>query len=147
METIQYGIDLGTSNSAIAAVTGAGVEIFRDTNGLETLPSAVAFEAGRQVVGMQAYQRQWKTGAVAVRFKRALGTNQVWHLTGANHPLRAEELSAAVLLELKRLVSLKGQTVDQAVICTPAKFTAAQCEGTNEAARLAGIQDPVLISE
>jgi molecular chaperone DnaK len=147
MDTINYGIDLGTSNSAIAGATGGTAELFRDTNGLDTLPSAVAFEAGRQVVGAQAYQRQWKSGAVAVRFKRALGTNQTWTLAGADHPLRAEDLSAAVLMELKRLAALKGHTVEHAVLCTPAKFSAAQCEGTNEAARLAGIVDPVLISE
>ena len=72
MDTINYGIDLGTSNSAIAGATGGAAELFRDTNGLDTLPSAVAFEAGRQVVGAQAYQRQWKSGAVAVRFNSNL---------------------------------------------------------------------------
>ena len=147
MSTINYGIDLGTSNSAIAFAQDGKAELFHDTNNLPTLPSAVMIEAGRLMVGHKAYQRQWKEGAVAVKFKRALGTNQAYHLTGGEKPFSPEDLSAAVLLELKRLAALKGHTVDCAVVCTPAKFTAAQCEGTNAAATLAGIHHPVLISE
>ena len=147
MSTINYGIDLGTSNSAIAIAKDGKAELFYDTNNVPTLPSAVMIEAGRMVVGHKAYQRQWKEGAVAVKFKRALGTNQIYRLTGGTKPFSPEEMSAAVLLELKRLATLKGHTVDCAVICTPAKFTASQCEGTNAAAALAGIQEPVLVSE
>jgi molecular chaperone DnaK len=147
MSTINYGIDLGTSNSAIAFAKDGKAELFHDTNNVPTLPSAVMFEAGRMVVGHKAYQRQWKEGAVAVKFKRALGTNQAYHLAGGTRPFSPEEMSAAVLLELKRLALLRGHTVDCAVICTPAKFTASQCEGTNAAAALAGIQEPVLVSE
>ncbi len=147
MKTIDFGIDLGTSNSAIAVATNGRAQLFHYTNNLPTLPSAVMVEAGRLVVGHKAYQRQWKEGAVAVKFKRALGTNQTYQLAGAEKSFSPEDLSAAVLLELKRLAALKGNTVDCAVICTPAKFTASQCEGTNAAAALAGIHEPVLISE
>ena len=147
MSTINYGIDLGTSNSAIAFARDGQAELFYDTNNIPTLPSAVMLEAGRLVVGHKAYQRQWKEGAVAVKFKRALGTNQVYTLAGRAEPFRPEDLSAAVLVELKRLAALKGHTVDCAVVCTPAKFTASQCEGTNAAAALAGIREPVLVSE
>lgn len=147
MNTIDFGIDLGTSNSAIAFARNGRVELFHDTNNLPTLCSAVMLEAGRLVVGHKAYQRQWKEGAVAVKFKRALGTNQLYPLSGAETPFTPEQLSAAVLTELKRLAALKGHQVDSAVICTPAKFTASQCEATNAAAALAGIREPVLISE
>jgi molecular chaperone DnaK len=147
MNTIDFGIDLGTSNSAIALARNGVVELFRDTNNIPLVNSAVMMEAGRMVVGHKAYQRQWKEGSVAVKFKRALGTNQSYTLAGADRAFTAEELSAAVLTELKRLASLKGHTVDSAVICTPAKFTAAQCEATNAAAALAGLREPVLISE
>lgn len=147
MNTINFGIDLGTSNSAIAFARNGNVELFHDTNNMPTLCSAVMMEAGRLVVGHRAYQRQWKEGAVAVKFKRALGTNQLYPLSGAENPFTPEQLSAAVLTELKRLAALKGHIVDSAVICTPAKFTASQCEATNAAAALAAIREPVLISE
>lgn len=147
MQTINYGIDLGTSNSAIAFARDGKSEIFPTDVGRSILPSAVMVEAGRLLVGEQAYARKWRPGAVATRFKRALGTNKTFTLKGIDKRYRPEELSAEILLELKRLAALRGHIVEQAVICTPAKFNAGQCEGTNEAARLAGISRPVLISE
>ena len=62
-------------------------------------------------------------------------------------PQRPEDLSAQVLIALKQLASLRGHEVEHAVICTPAKFDSRMVDATNEAARLAGILDPVLISE
>ena len=58
MNTINFGIDLGTSNSAIAFAQNGNVELFHDTNNVPTLCSAVMMEAGRLVVGHKAYQRQ-----------------------------------------------------------------------------------------
>ena len=148
MKTINYGIDLGTSNSCVAYAHDGKCEVFPVAgSGSVLLPSAVTLEAGRLLVGPQAYQRAWKSASVALQFKRALGTNQTFVLKGADKAYRPEELSASVLLELKRMASLKGHTIEHAVISTPATFSAQQCKGTNEAARLAGIQRPVLISE
>ena len=147
MKTINYGIDLGTSNSCIAYASDGKAEVFKSNDSKDFIPSAVMFR-GRLLVGEDAYNNQARRpGHVAVRFKRAMGTNQTFSLEGFGKPLRPEDLSAQVLIELKRMASIRGHEVGHAVICTPAKFDAAQVAATNEAARLAGINDPVLVSE
>ena len=147
MKTINYGIDLGTTNSCIAYASDGKAEVFKSNEGRDFIPSAVMFRDGVFSVGEKVY-RQYarKPERIAICFKRAMGTNQTITLEGLK-PQRPEDLSAQVLIELKRLASLRGHEVEHAVICTPAKFDAAQVDATNEAARLAGIHDPVLVSE
>lgn len=146
MKTINYGIDLGTSNSCIAFGSDGKVEIFKSNEGTDFISSAV-MHRGRLLVGADAYKNQARRPEhVAVKFKRAMGTNQMFHLEGLK-PQRPEDLSAQVLIELKRLASLRDHHVEHAVICTPATFNSSMVDATNEAARLAGIHDPVLISE
>jgi len=148
MDTINYGIDLGTSNSCIAFAGDGRAEVFRSTENTDYIPSAVMFYRGRTLVGAEAYNNQARREEhVATRFKRAMGTNQQFRSKDHAAPLSAEELSSHVLLELKKMASLRGHNVEQAVICTPANFGASQVDATNEAARLAGIHSPVLLSE
>lgn len=147
MKTINYGIDLGTSNSCIAYAKEGKSELFKSEDGRDFIPSAVMFRDGAFLVGEKVYRQYPRQhDRAAIRFKRAMGTNQTITLEGLK-PQRPEDLAAQVLIELKRLASLRGHEVEHAVICTPAKFDAAQVDATNEAARLAGIHDPVLISE
>ena len=147
MKTIHYGIDLGTSNSCIAYANEGKAEVFKSNEGRDFTPSAVMFRDGAFLVGDKAFRNYSSNPErIAIRFKRAMGTNQTIALEGLK-PQRPEDLAAQVLIELKRLASLRGHEVEHAVICTPAKFDAAQVDATNEAARLAGIHDPVLVSE
>ena len=147
MKTINYGIDLGTSNSCIAYANEGKAEIFKSDEGTDFIPSAVMFRDGAFLVGEKVYRQYTrKPERIAIRFKRAMGTNQTISLEGLK-PQRPEDLAAQVLIELRRMASLRGHEVEHAVICTPAKFDSAQVDATNEAARLAGIHDPVLISE
>lgn len=147
MNTVNYGIDLGTSNSCIAYAGEGKVEVFKSNEGRDFIPSAVRYRRGRWIIGEEAYEAQAKyANQVAVRFKRAMGTNHSISLEGLP-PQRPEDLSAQVLIELKRLASQRNHQVEHAVICTPAKFNSAMVDATNEAARLAGIHDPILISE
>lgn len=148
MKTINYGIDLGTSNSCIAYASDGKAEVFPSNDGAAFISSAVMYQSGQFEVGQAIYRNYPnKPHRIAVRFKRAMGTNQTFKLEGIDKPLRPEDLSAKVLIELKKMASVRGHEVAHAVICTPAKFDSAQVDATNEAAKLAGIIEPVLMSE
>lgn len=77
-EMINFGIDLGTTNSLIAKFDKGQVEVFKNPNGFkETLPSVVAFRNDRILVGDQARTYAEKAPkSVASRFKRKMGTTE-----------------------------------------------------------------------
>ena len=151
MKTYDYGIDLGTSNSSIAFAHEGKVELFKDSSPpyVDVIPSAYMLDpkTGAEHVGGAAYAKSWREKNVATKFKRALGTNQQFKLVGASKDFSPEELSGKVLSKLKSMAAEKGHVVDRAIICTPAKFSSVQVEGTRAAARLAGIEHVEMISE
>lgn len=143
---INFGIDLGTTNSLISKFDKGVVEVFKNPNGFkESLPSVVAFRNDRILVGDQArtYAEKDPKG-VASRFKRKMGTTETIKLNGGSKT--PVELSAFVLKELKNFVHT-GEGVDAAVITIPASFDTVQSNATKEAGLAAGFKHVVLLQE
>lgn len=142
--TVDFGIDLGTTNSVLARMTPKGVEIvpIRRQN---YLPSAVAVDKrGDLKVGADAINPQF---AVARAFKRLMGTENKVELDDAKE-WTPEELSAEVLKNLKAAAKLKtDEELTDVVVTIPAMFTQPQCEATIEAAKLAGLNVVALLQE
>jgi molecular chaperone DnaK len=148
--TIDYGIDLGTSNSAIAVQDGASPRLLAGDDGTVLLPSAVHLtETGAVVVGEQALRlRLDHPDDTAVEFKRQMGTSQAIPFPASGLRRSAEELSAELLRALaQRAERTDGQPLRAAVITVPAMFQLAQCESTRRAAALAGIEHAPLLQE
>ncbi|SDT86874.1 molecular chaperone DnaK [Pseudomonas pohangensis] len=145
-KTINFGIDLGTTNSLITKFDKGHVEVFKNPNGFkESLPSVVAFRNDRILVGDQARTYAEKDPkSVASRFKRKMGTTETLKLNvGSKTPI---ELSAFVLKELKSFVH-SGEQVEAAVITIPASFDTVQSNATKEAGLAAGFKQVVLLQE
>lgn len=146
--TINYGIDLGTSNSLIAKFDKGNVEVFKNPNGFkETLPSVVGFRNDRTLIGDQA--RTYLTRdpkSVVSRFKRKMGTSETFKIKALNASKSPVELSSLILKELKTFVHT-GEEVDAAVITIPASFDTVQSEATKEAGILAGFKTVLLLQE
>jgi molecular chaperone DnaK len=143
---VNFGIDLGTSNSLIARFVKGQVEVFKNPNGFkESIPSIVGFRNDRILVGDQARVYAEKDPkSVASRFKRKMGTTETIKLSkGSKTPV---ELSSFVLKELKNFVH-SGETVDAAVITIPASFDTVQSNATKEAGLAAGFKQVVLLQE
>jgi molecular chaperone DnaK len=143
---INFGIDLGTTNSLIAKFDKGHVEVFKNPNGFkETLPSIVAFRNDRIMVGDPARTYAEKDPkSVASRFKRKMGTTETIKLkVGSKTPI---ELSAFVLKELKNFIH-SGESVESVVITIPASFDTVQSNATKEAGLVAGFKQVVLLQE
>jgi molecular chaperone DnaK len=145
---INYGIDLGTTNSLIARFNRGTVEVFKNPNGFkETLPSIVGFRNDRILVGEQAKtyaERDPKS--VATRFKRKMGTTETINIKAINASKSPVELSAFVLKELKSFIHT-GETPDSVVITIPASFDTVQSNATKEAGFQAGFKQVILLQE
>lgn len=159
---IDYGIDLGTTNSAISRIDKGEVKIIKslDTQ-KDTSPSCVAYnKKGSVLVGDAAY-RSYRSDSLKslaknaplnafVEFKRTMGTDKTYHSTNISKDLTSEELSAEVLKRLKEYVS--DENINAAVITVPAAFKNNQIDATRKAAELAGfdhvevLQEPVAAS-
>ncbi|MEX3901076.1 Hsp70 family protein [Paraburkholderia sp. BR10954] len=148
MNTINFGIDLGTCNSLIAKFDKGHVEVFKNPSGFkETLPSIVGFRNDRTLIGEQArtyLQRDAKS--VVSRFKRKMGTSESFRINSLNASKTPVELSAYILKELKTFVQT-GQELDSAVITIPASFDTLQSNATKEAGLQAGFKNVVLLQE
>ncbi len=144
---VNFGIDLGTTNSLIAKFDKGLVEVFKNPNGFkESLPSAVGFRNDRILVGDQArtYAEKDPKG-VASRFKRKMGTTETikLHSAGSKTPV---ELSAFILKELKNFVH-SGEQIEAVVLTIPASFDTIQSNATKEAGLAAGFKQVILLQE
>ena len=146
--TINYGIDLGTTNSLIAQASGGKVEVFKNPSGhKETLPSAVAFRKGRTLVGDKAREYVEKDPAnVFAGFKRKMGTDERFFVPEIMDFRSPVDLSALVLQELRQFIHSGGQP-EAAVITIPASFDTIQSNATKEAGYNAGFKEVVLLQE
>ncbi len=146
--TIDFGIDLGTTNSLIAKFVNGSVEIFKNPGTWkDTTPSVVAFRKDRILVGDRARAFQEKDPANVVgHFKRKMGTTESFPIGHAREPKTPVELSAHVLKELKTFIQT-GENVDSAVITVPASFDVIQSNATKKAAEEAGFKSVVLLQE
>lgn len=155
---MNFGIDLGTTNSAICKMEG-GEPVIKKTDTLkDTLPSCVSFTKKKVVkVGDSAYNdlrqaksqatKNWSNGKVNVfiEFKRDMGTDKTSFSSNMDVSYSPEQLSAEVLKTLKSFIG--DENVSAAVITIPAKFKADQIAATKRAAQLAGIEHCELLQE
>ncbi len=145
-----YAIDLGTTNSCIAKFEDKEPRIFKNIDGMETIPSAVYVNKnGRIIVGKGAIDKSASNpDDTAFEFKRLMGTkhSQLFKTSGAE--LTPVELSAEVLKTLKdEVYRINGEVVENVVVTVPTAFNSLQCEATYEAAKLAGFTGIVLLQE
>ena len=160
---IDYGIDLGTTNSAIARMENGESVIKQTKNLMDTLPSCVYFSKNKKGeralrIGMKAKDSVYSDAITALskneppkecgylEFKREMGSDKKY--SNENMPKESyspEELSAEVLKELKSLIN--DETVNSVVITVPAMFTAIQKDATMKAARIAGFKQCELLQE
>jgi len=148
--TIGYGIDLGTTNSAVAVLEGTEARVIKNNDGMEYTPSAVLLgRSGALVVGRGAKERMAEDpGNAFGGFKRAMGTSRTFTFARDGRVLRAEDLSAEVLKSLRGDVQqASGEQISAAVITVPAAFDQAQCAATRLAAEKAGLKLSPLLQE
>ena len=148
-EAINFGIDLGTTNSAIAKFVKGDVTIFSNPQdfGRNTLPSVVAYRKDKITVGSKAKEFLEKDPKSVVGvFKRKMGTAESFKIKSINESKTPIELSAQVLKELKTFVNT-GDVLDSAVITIPASFDTIQSNATKEAGFQAGFKQVVLLQE
>ena len=142
------GIDLGTTNSAIAVWRDGQSRLIPNSLGQVLTPSAVSVDDdGRILVGMAARERQvTHPGRTATAFKRYMGTSRATRL--ADRDFLPEELSALVLGSLKADAERHlGESVTSAIITVPAYFNDKQRKATRRAGELAGLKVDRLINE
>ncbi len=164
------GIDLGTTNSAMAVMEGSEPEILVNAEGDRTTPSVVGFRKdGERVVGKAAKNQAVtnpentvssikrfigrsyaETGeeqkTVAYRVKPGKDGRAVVDIDGKDY--MAEEISAVVLQKLKADAEKQvGETISQAVITVPAYFNDAQRQATKDAGKIAGLEVLRIINE
>ncbi|QWW19340.1 molecular chaperone DnaK [Schaalia sp. 19OD2882] len=142
------GIDLGTTNSAIAVLEGGEPTIIANAEGLRTTPSVVAFSKTGEVLVGEIAKRQAVTNVdrTIASVKRHMGTD--WTKSIDDKSYTAQEISARILAKLKRdAEQYLGDTVTDAVITVPAYFNDAQRQATKDAGQIAGLNVLRIINE
>lgn len=142
------GIDLGTTNSCVAAYEGNEVIVIPNSEGARTTPSVVGFsKTGERIVGVAA-RRQAVTNPnrTISSIKRHMGSNYSVDIDGKKYS--PQEISAIVLQKLKTdAEAYLGETVTDAVITVPAYFTDSQRQATKDAGKIAGLNVQRIINE
>ena len=142
------GIDLGTTNSAVAVMEGGEAVIIPNVEGNRTTPSVVAFtKDGERLVGETA-KRQAITNPerTILSIKRHMGSDHKEEVDGKSYS--PEEISAMILQKIKAdAESYLGETVTDAVITVPAYFTDSQRQATKDAGKIAGLNVKRIINE
>jgi len=152
---IDFGIDLGTTNSAIAKMEN-GKPMIVTTGRADIVPSCVAIQnGGRILVGdrakiiyAQEQEKELRDGTKPnsfIEFKREMANPFTYHSTNLGRDISPEELSAEVLKTLKSFVTT--EKLNSIVVTVPAKFNIAQKQATINAGKLAGFELVVLLEE
>lgn len=142
------GIDLGTTNSAVAIMEGGQATIIPNAEGNRTTPSVVAFtKDGERLVGETAKRQAiMNPDRTIASIKRDMGTDRKVTIDGKAYT--PQEISAMTLQKLKAdAESYLGQSVSEAVITVPAYFTDAQRQATKDAGKIAGLDVKRIINE
>ncbi|MCD4767869.1 MAG: molecular chaperone DnaK [Methanosarcinales archaeon] len=146
------GIDLGTSNSAAAALIGGRPTIIPSAEGAsvagKAFPSVVAFtEDGQRLVGEPA-RRQAVTNpeGTVMAIKRKMGTGEKVKIK--DKEFTPQDISAFILQKIKQdAEAFLGDTVEKAVITVPAYFNDNQRQATKDAGEIAGLEVVRIINE
>jgi molecular chaperone DnaK len=155
---IDYGIDLGTTNSAIARMENGVPTIKKSDTLKDTVPSCIHFNKRQDIlVGDTAFNvmkndntralktfEKGKTNTF-IEFKRTMGTTHSYECSNMNKSFSSEELSSEILKKLKSFV--QDENISSIVITVPAKFLNPQNEATMQAAKLAGFKHIELLQE
>src|SRR5262252_8818054 len=142
------GIDLGTTNSVVAVLEGGEPTVIANAEGSRTTPSVVAFAKNGEVLVGEVAKRQAVTNVDRTirSVKRQMGTD--WTVKIDDKKFTAQQISAFILQKLKRdAESYLGETINDAVITTPAYFSDAQRQATKEAGQIAGLNVLRIINE
>ncbi len=142
------GIDLGTTNSVVAAMEGGEPTVIPNAEGARTTPSIVAFSKNGEVLVGEVAKRQAVTNVDRTirSVKRHMGTD--WSIDIDGKKYTAQEISARVLQKLKRdAEAYLGEPVTNAVITVPAYFGDAERQATKEAGEIAGLTVDRIINE
>ena len=142
------GIDLGTTNSAVAVLEGGKPVIIPNKEGDRTTPSIVGLsKTGERLVGVTAKRQAVSNAENTVRsIKRLIGTNDKTKLGDKDYS--PQEISAMILQKLKTdAESYLGEKVTNAVITVPAYFNDAQRQATKDAGKIAGLTVDRIINE
>lgn len=155
---IDYGIDLGTTNSAICRMDKGEISIIKSDTLKDTMPSCVSINKKQNIkVGDSAYNdmksdkrratKSWKAASsnTYIEFKRKMGTDETFPSSYLGKDLKPEELSAEVLKTLKSFVT--DETVNAVVVTVPAMFKINQKDATMRAAKMAGFGHCELLQE
>jgi molecular chaperone DnaK len=148
MKAVNFGIDLGTTNSLIAKYEDGQVILYKNPIGhKESLASVVAFRKDRILVGDKAREFLLKDPVnVFGGFKRRMGTDDRFYVVNIDENITPVELSAYVLRELKQFVH-SGEKIEAAVITIPASFDTMQANATKDAGIQAGFREVFLLQE
>lgn len=140
------GIDLGTTNSAVAVLEGGEAKIIPNPEGARTTPSVVGFKNGERQVGEVAKRAAITNPNTVISIKRHMGTDYKETIEGKDYS--PQEISAIILQYLKGYAEdYLGETVDKAVITVPAYFNDAQRQATKDAGKIAGLEVERIINE
>jgi molecular chaperone DnaK len=146
------GIDLGTSNSAAAAMVGGKPTIIQAAEGTsiggKAFPSVVAFTPEGQLIVGEPARRQMISNAegTVMAAKRKMGTDFKFSVFGKQYT--PQQISSFILQKIKRdAEAFLGETVDKAVITVPAYFNDNQRQATKDAGEIAGLQVVRIINE
>ncbi len=143
------GIDLGTTNSVVSALSGGEPEVIANSEGSRTTPSVVAFAKNGEVLVGEVAKRQAVTNIDRTirSVKRHMG-DPAWKVDIDGKTYNAQEISARVLQKLKRdAESYLGEPIADAVITVPAYFNDAQRQATKEAGTIAGLNVLRIVNE
>lgn len=142
------GIDLGTTNSALAVLEGGEPTIIANAEGTRTTPSVVAFSKTGEVLVGEVAKRQAVTNVdrTIASVKRHMGTD--WKVKIDDKEYTPQEISARILGKLKQdAEAYLGDKVTDAVITVPAYFNDAQRTATKEAGQIAGLNVLRIVNE
>lgn len=146
------GIDLGTSNSAAAAMIGGKPSIIQAAEGTsvggKAFPSVVAFTKDGQLIVGEPARRQMISNpeGTVLAAKRKMGTDFKFNVFGKEYT--PQQISAFILQKIKRdAEAFLGETVDRAVVTAPAYFNDNQRQATKDAGEIAGLQVVRIINE
>jgi molecular chaperone DnaK len=146
------GIDLGTSNSAAAAMIGGKPTIIQAAEGTsiggKAFPSVVAFTREGQLIVGEPARRQMISNAegTVIAAKRKMGSDFKFKVYGKEYT--PQQISSFILQKIKRdAEAFLGEAVDRAVITVPAYFNDNQRQATKDAGDIAGLQVVRIINE
>lgn len=150
--TLDFGIDLGTTNSAVAVLEEVEPRLIKNNENQETTPSAVYMSLREGVVVGERAKSQLdnpdRLEDVFVEFKRRMGSQEEYYSPSLGEFRSPEALSAEVLKALKADVQQQlGEEMTGAAITIPAAFRQEQCAATRRAGELAGFRQTALLQE